>query len=257
MNVNDFTSLHKLLEKEAEKRNDEVELILGGADPLQVAKDLDDDRAILLCALFAYGNANAIVKFLKKLDFSLLNSNEEDIHKKATEFYYRFQSREDVAQIFITLSRMEKGELKDTFLQGYLKEELVIDGVFEIIKKFSELNSYDSKGYRFLIGTLPKNSKPSSPYKRWMMFLRWMVRKDALDLGLWSEVSPSSLIIPLDTHTFNVSRKLGLLKRKTYDFKAAVELTEKLKEFSPEDPVKYDFALYRIGQEKLELLKPD
>jgi len=151
---------------------------------------------------------------------------------------------------------MEKDELKDTFLQGYLKEESVIDGVFEIIKKFGMLNSYDSKGYRFLIGSLPKNGKPVSPYKRWMMFLRWMVRKDALDLGLWSEVSPADLIIPLDTHTFNVSRKLGLLKRKTYDFKAAVELTEKLKEFSPEDPVKYDFALYRIGQEKVELLKP-
>jgi len=152
---------------------------------------------------------------------------------------------------------MEKGELKDTFLQGYLKEKSVIDGVFEIIKKIRKLNSYDSKGYRFLIGTLPKNNKPSSPYKRWMMFLRWMVRKDALDLGLWSEVSPADLIIPLDTHTFNVSRKLGLLKRKTYDWKAAVELTEKLKEFSAEDPVKYDFALYRIGQEKVELLKPD
>ncbi|HIP03332.1 MAG TPA: DUF2400 family protein, partial [Campylobacterales bacterium] len=144
--------LFELLEKEAQKRNDEVELILGGADPLQVAKDLDDDRTILLCALFAYGNANAIVKFLKKLDFSLLHSDEVNIKRKATEYYYRFQSREDVAQIFLTLSRMEKDELKDTFLQGYLKEESVIDGVFEIIKKFGMLNSYNSKGYRFLIG---------------------------------------------------------------------------------------------------------
>ena len=251
MNVNDFTSLHKLLEEEADKRNDEAELILGGADPLQIAKDLDDDRAILLCALFAYGNANAIVKFLRRLDFKLLNSDEESIREKATKYYYRFQSKEDVAQIFLTLRRMKKGELKDTFLQGYIREKSVIDGVFEVIKKFYMLNSYDSKGYRFLIGTLPKNGKPVSPYKRWMMFLRWMVRKDALDLGLWSEVSTSDLIIPLDTHTFNVSHKLGLLKRKTYDFKAAVELTNKLKEFSPDDPVKYDFALYRIGQEKI------
>ena len=241
--------LFELLEKEAQKRNDKAELILGKADPLQVAKDLDDDRAILLCALFAYGNTDAIVKFLRRLNFSLLNLNEKDIYKKATKFYYRFQSREDVTQIFITLSRVKRGELKDIFLQGYLKKRLVTDGVFEIIKRFHELNSYDSKGYRFLIGALPKNGKPSSPYKRWMMFLRWMVRKDKLDLGLWSEISPADLIIPLDTHTFNVSRKLGLLKRKTYDWKAAVELTEKLKEFSPNDPVKYDFALYRIGQE--------
>ena len=64
-------------------------------------------------------------------------------------------------------------------------------------------------------------------------------------------VKRSDLVIPLDTHTFQVGRELGLLKRKTYDWRAAVELTEALKRFSPEDPVKYDFALYRIGQERL------
>ncbi|MDX1296209.1 MAG: TIGR02757 family protein, partial [Sulfurimonadaceae bacterium] len=83
------------------------------------------------------------------------------------------------------------------------------------------------------------------------MFLRWMVREDSIDMGLWQGVRRSDLIIPLDTHTFHVSQKLGLLKRKSYDLQAAVELTEALRRFDPDDPVKYDFALYRMGQEKI------
>jgi uncharacterized protein (TIGR02757 family) len=82
------------------------------------------------------------------------------------------------------------------------------------------------------------------------MFLRWMVRSDHLDMGLWSKISKRDLIIPLDTHTFKISQKLGLLQRKSYDMKAALELTKSLKEFDAEDPIKYDFALYRIGQER-------
>ena len=84
-----------------------------------------------------------------------------------------------------------------------------------------------------------------------MMFLRWMIREDNIDMGLWSDAYISDLIIPLDTHTFKVSRKLGLLQRKTYDLQSAIELTQTLKKFDAKDPLKYDFALYRIGQEKI------
>jgi uncharacterized protein (TIGR02757 family) len=83
------------------------------------------------------------------------------------------------------------------------------------------------------------------------MFLRWMVRSDEIDLGLWSKIDKKDLLMPLDTHTFKVSQKLGLLKRKTYDMKAVLELTETLKGFDSLDPIKYDFALYRLGQEKI------
>ena len=82
------------------------------------------------------------------------------------------------------------------------------------------------------------------------MFLRWMVRKDEIDFGLWRKIETKNLIIPLDTHTFNISKKLGLLHRKTYDLESAILLTNKLKEFDPNDPVKYDFAIYRMGQNK-------
>jgi uncharacterized protein (TIGR02757 family) len=70
-------------------------------------------------------------------------------------------------------------------------------------------------------------------------------------MGLWKEVLTHDLIMPLDTHTFTISRKLGLLERSVCDMRAAIELTGNLKKFDPNDPLKYDFALYRIGQEKL------
>jgi uncharacterized protein (TIGR02757 family) len=70
-------------------------------------------------------------------------------------------------------------------------------------------------------------------------------------MGLWSKIDKKDLIIPLDTHTFQVSRRVGLLTRKSYDMRAALELTDRLRSFDPLDPIKYDFALYRLGQERL------
>ena len=81
------------------------------------------------------------------------------------------------------------------------------------------------------------------------MFLRWMVRRDkyGVDFGLWKNINPSWLFIPLDLHVGTTARKLGLLKRKTDDWKAVRELTSQLQIFDPEDPVKYDFALFGIS----------
>jgi uncharacterized protein (TIGR02757 family) len=89
----------------------------------------------------------------------------------------------------------------------------------------------------------------NSSAKRILMFLRWMVRKDkhGVDFGLWKSIDPSQLICPLDVHVGNVARKLGLLTRKSNDWKAAEELTLNLRRFDPSDPVKYDFALFGLG----------
>jgi uncharacterized protein (TIGR02757 family) len=85
--------------------------------------------------------------------------------------------------------------------------------------------------------------------KRLNMFLRWMVRKDnrGVDFGVWKRIDPSMLYIPLDLHSGNTARKLGLLTRKINDWKAVEELTALLREFDPQDPVKYDFALFGLG----------
>lgn len=96
------------------------------------------------------------------------------------------------------------------------------------------------------------NPEASSACKRLHLALKWLVRNDGIvDIGLWKNISPSELQIPLDVHVGNISRKLGLLERKQNDRKAVKELTSKLQSFNPEDPILYDFALFGIGESKL------
>ncbi len=241
--------VQQLLTKEAEKRDIKSEISLEKPDPLLVASKYKDEYISLICAMYAYGNAGLIVKFLSSLDFSLLDSNENNITKELSDKYYRFQSIRDTQEIFITLGKLKKKfSLEEIFLNGYKVKNDVMDGIYALIEAIYDINPYRSRGYEFLVGKIPKKN-PTSPYKRWHMYLRWMVRNDSLDLGLWSGVRSEDLLMPLDTHTFKIGQKLGLIKRKTYDFKSVMELTNSLKELDPKDPVKYDFALYRIGQE--------
>ena len=245
-------NIKKKLDIEVEKRNNISEVTEDNLDPILVAKRYKDPSISLICALFAYGNVKQIVKFLDSLDFSLLQKSDEEIKEALKNHYYRFQKSVDVIALFIALKRLnERTSLEVVFRKGYLKKRSVIDGVNSMIKAINEVYIHQSKGYTFLLSKVAIKTKGSGALKRWMMFIRWMVRKDNIDMGLWSNEYQSDLIIPLDTHTLNVSKKLGLLQRKTYDLQAAIELTETLKLFDKNDPIKYDFALYRIGQEKL------
>lgn len=252
-------NIKKLLNDEFSSRNKHFELSYDKPDPLLVASRYKDEYIILLCALFAYGKASMIVKFLDTLDFSLLDASDKKIDKELDSFYYRFQTNEDIKMVFKTFKKLKKSyNLNKLFLEGYSKNNSTLEGLDFIISKIHEVANYKSQGFTFLVSSPLKRDKEgnikeigNAPYKRWNMFLRWMVRSDELDLGLWSGIDKKDLILPLDTHTFNVSKKLGLLSRKTYDLKSAIEITNKLKEFDNNDPIKYDFALYRIGQEKI------
>ena len=247
-------NIKQLLDAEVEKRNCEGEVCEERLDPIMVAHKYKDPTVSLICALFAYGNVKQIVKFLNSLDFSLLQKNDDEIRDGLKNHYYRFQKSEDVAALFIALKRLnETTTLEQVFKSGYLKNRNTIEGINSLIKTLQDICPHSTMGYNFLISQVTLKTKGAGALKRWMMYLRWMVRCDNIDMGLWSGVDKSDLIIPLDTHTLNVSKKLGLLQRKSYDLEAAVELTYKLKEFDKNDPLKYDFALYRIGQEKLSL----
>jgi len=249
---NNLKAIKKRLDAEVLKRNDVDELHESRPDPIIPAKVYNDEYISLLCAMFGYGRADAIVKFLFSLDFSLLDADEESIKTSLQNHYYRFQTREDVQAIFIALSRLKKVDtLENLFYEGYKREHNVIDGINTLIASIESIYPYQSRGYRFLLGSVTTKTKGVGALKRWMMFLRWMVRHDNIDMGLWSKVDKQDLIIPLDTHTFNVSKRLGLLARKSYDLEAAIELTTYLKGFDATDPIKYDFALYRLGQERL------
>jgi len=249
-----LNDIYELLKKEAYLRNSAKELSFDKPDPLLVASKYKDEYIALICALFAYGNAKSIVRFLHTLDFSLLDKNDEKIETFLQGYYYRFQSTKDVIEFFKTIKLLkQKCSLESKFYEGYKHHNNVMDGLASLISLMYDMNPYRSRGYEFLLGKIP-TVKTNSPYKRWHMYLRWMVRKDNLDFGLWQSVDTKDLLVPLDTHTFHVSRRLGLIKRKSYDFKAVLELTQSLKQIDPHDPVKFDFALYRIGQEKYTLM---
>ena len=253
--------IKELLDNEVNQRNNNLELSYDKPDPLLVASRYKDEFIILLCALFAYGNARLIVKLLDTFDFSLLEKSDEIIDKELDSFYYRFQNAQDIKTVFKTFKRLkEKDSLNSIFVDAYKKDNSILEGIDALIQTIHNMANYKSQGFTFLISSPFKRDKQgiikelgNAPYKRWNMFLRWMVRDDNLDLGLWSGVDKKDLILPLDTHTFKVSQKLGLLDRNTYDLKSALLITQKLKEFDNLDPIKYDFSLYRIGQEKIDI----
>jgi len=245
-------NIKKRLDTEVLLRNNASEISQEKPDPLLIASRHNDEIIALVCALFAYGNAKLIVKFLQSLDFELLEQSDEVIIKSLSSYYYRFQNSQDIAQLFIALKRLKSvNSIENIFYEGYRKEENILEGLWHFIATLKSTSSYESRGYNFLVGSVPKKPQQAGTYKRYMMYLRWMVRKDSLDLGLWSKIDKKDLLMPLDTHTFQVSQRLGLLKRKSYDMKAVIELTQTLKSFDNLDPIKYDFALYRLGQEKL------
>ena len=251
--------LKELLDKEVNSRNKENELSIEKPDPLFIARKYKDEYIALACALFGYGKASLIIKFLDSLNFELLDENEDLIKKELQGYYYRFQNSDDLINFFIALKRLrEENSLNDLFYKAYKNEHSLLEGLDFLMNEIRKVNPYKSQGYNFLVGSGLKRDKENlikhignSTNKRWFMYLRWMIRNDELDMGLWKGVEKKDLIMPLDTHTFNVSKRLGLLKRKTYDLKSAIEVTNKLKQFDDNDPVKYDFAIYRLGQEKI------
>ena len=245
-------TIKERLDREVAKRNSLDELHLSRPDPIMPAREHKEEYSALICALFGYGRAESIIRFLYSLDLSLLESSEKEIEKALSDCYYRFQNGRDVVEIFRTLHRLKQEDsLEAIFYEGYRQEHSVLSGLNSLIGKMLKVNRYESRGYGFLVGKPVEKSRGNAAMKRWMMYLRWMVRRDHIDMGLWTKVDKKDLIMPLDTHTFNVSRKLALLDRKSCDLEAALELTETLRGFDRDDPIKYDFALYRIGQEKM------
>lgn len=249
-----MNDLQLLLDKHYKIRNTTFELSLDKPDPLFAVKKYLDSKYIseiaIICALLSYGNAKQILKTLLSIDFNIIDNRESILN---TNFpLYRFQSSDDVKNIFLCMNDIiNNGGIKNIFLNAYNKENNVISGINAMIESLRSRVELTS-GLDFLIGRKSIKTTASSPLKRWNMFLRWVVRKDNIDFGIWGDmVSPKHLILPLDTHTFRLSRQLGLLTRKSYDLQSALDVTNSLRKFDENDPIKYDFALYRIGQEKI------
>ncbi len=219
-------------------------------DPVQFIHKFHDKKdaeiAGFVASLLAYGSRK---QFIQKLNILLEIANNEPLNFVQNfedgligDFNYRFGKPNDFICIFNTLKELYNTSdgLEELFAHGYGQGKL-----FEVVTDYfyERANSSVGQGFYHMI----PNPKNGGAMKRMCMLLRWMVRKSPVDIGIWKFMKPSELYIPLDVHVGNVSRQMGLLTRNANDFKAVVELTENLKKFCPEDPIKYDFALFSYG----------
>lgn len=219
----------------------------------------DIEISAFISSVFAYGNVKQILKTLEILHEKMGESPLEFIlnyelklgKKLFADTKHRFYTSQDIIDLFMILSKIyqEYGSLKYLFLMYHFnQDENLKSSISFFSRNFLALKKGDlSPGLKFMVADPYKGSA----CKRMNMFLRWMIRKDELDFGLWEEIAPSKLVIPIDTHVEQICRKLKLTKRKTVSWKMAEEITENLKLFNAEDPVKYDFAICHIGMRGL------
>lgn len=165
------------------------------------------------------------------------NASEKEINKFA-KFVYRTMNSDDIKFLILSLQELYKNH--ESMEELFTGEKSVIKGLKLLREKI--ISYPHQKRSEKHIADISKNSAA----KRLNMFLRWMVRKcdKGIDFGIWTNIKPSDLIIPLDVHTAAAGRQMRLLTRKQNDLKSAIELTEAVREFDPFDPVKYDLALF-------------
>ena len=204
-----------------------------------------------IASLFAYGNRKI---FIKKLDeiFSKSEGNLLEFIKNGDfsslkDVEYRFSKEHDIIPIFEILSKLynESEGLEDLFAYSWTQACFDHQQFLQTVVDYFYSNAPKIVGQGFY--HMIPNPNNGGAMKRINMFLRWMVRKGPVDLGIWEFIKPKDLLIPLDVHVARVSRQMGLLERKSNDFKAVQELTNNLTKFCPEDPVKYDFAMFAFG----------
>ncbi len=221
--------------------------------PHQFSKTQDIEISSFWVAMLAWGQRGTIIKKGRELmrimdnsphDF-VLNCSEKDL-KSLMNFKHR------------TFNSTDSLYFVDFFKRFYQTFSSLEEAFLPLEGKFTEMRSSLSCFHQLFfdsdhapIRTRKHVATPdrNSACKRMNMFLRWMVRKDpkGIDFGIWKKIKPKDLICPCDVHVIRTARRLGLVKRKQNDWKMAIELTAKLKNFDPDDPVKYDFALFGLS----------
>lgn len=223
-------------------------------DPLAVVRQYADpaDREVagLVCSSLALGRVEAIVRACSRVlsvfhrpRSDLLRSSEAELGDALDGFVYRFFSRVEIVSLLLGLKRTleECGSLEACFLERYrLQDDTTIPALSRFVREVSRR----AEGRH---GMLLSDPAKGGAAKRLHLFLRWMVRCDAVDPGGWSGVAPSHLIYPMDTHMLRAARLFGFTRRNTADLAASLEVTAAFRTIRPEDPVRYDFSLTRPG----------
>lgn len=236
------------------------------SDPLQFVhryrNPRDQEVAGLVAASLAYGKVSIVIRSVGRVletlgpspSWTLRRDDARAIRQRLEGVKHRLNDADDIALVLHLVAQQlrRSGSLESLFLEGYDDED---PSVASALTHFVETiyagqpEPLDPRiAERPSVRHMLSSPARGSACKRMMMYLRWMVRPaDGLDVGIWSQVSPDKLIMPLDTHTFRIGRYLGLVRRRTHDLKAAEEMTAALKQLDPDDPVRYDFALARLG----------
>ena len=247
--------LHSFLEERSERYN-RTSFI--ESDPISIphrfSKKEDIEIAAFLAATIAWGQRITIIKNATELmrrmddaphDFILCHTKKDLLQFK--NFRHRTFNYTDLEFFMKSLKNIytKHKSMEYAFLPSCLsrKRQEASAAILNFRKTFFSI-AHPSRTQKHV-----SNPEANSSAKRLNMFLRWMVRKDnkGVDFGIWKNLSPEDLMCPLDVHSGNVARKLGLLRRKQNDWQSVEELTSRLREFDPEDPVKYDFALFGLG----------
>jgi uncharacterized protein (TIGR02757 family) len=229
-------------------------------DPLEFLYGYDDiqDREIvgLIAASLAYGKVAQILKsvgmVLEKMGASpfayLQSTHSARISKDFQSFVHRFAKGPQLSAFLTGMRQVirDYGSLHTCFMNGFSGTD---ETVLPALARFSEtiIQGSNGKSSSCSPGHLMPCPEKGSACKRLHLFLRWMVRKDAVDPGGWEDIPCSALIVPLDTHMFRIGKAIGLTDRNQADALAAREISAGFKQWSPNDPVKYDFALTRFG----------
>lgn len=225
------------------------------SDPIQIPHQFslkeDIEIAGFLSSIIAWGNRKMIINNSKKM-MNLMGNSPYDFVMSHQD--YQLEKLENFVH------RTFNGGDFTTFIKALQNIYTNHNGLESVFLKNQEANSmqrsiHEFKKIFFEIEHLQRTQKHisdplnNSAAKRINMFLRWMVRQDkkGVDFGIWKTISPSTLSCPLDVHSGNVARKLGILTRKQNDAKALAELDLQLRQLDPNDPVKYDFALFGLG----------
>ena len=223
--------------------------------PHTFTKKEDIEISGLLAATIAWGQRKTIInnaqKMIELMDFSpyefVLNHEESDL-KRFDEFKHRTFNGEDLKYFVKALNHIYTTHdgLEKAFADGVSVGSVNCLGAIENFRNlFFEVAELENNRTQKHVSSPMKGSAS----KRLVMFLRWMVRQDncGVDFGIWKSISPSILSCPLDVHSGNVARKLGILKRTQNDWKAVAEMDVFLRKMDKQDPAKYDFALFGLG----------
>lgn len=229
-------------------------------DPISIphlfSKREDVEIMAFMASILAWGQRVTILNKCKSLiqlfeeePFRFISEASDAELKQLERFKHRTFNAEDLLYFvrFLRFVYQSRGSLENAFFNGLEgKENKVELALNQFRESFISHSGFPSRTGKHISAPSKK-----SACKRLNMFLRWMVRKDKMgvDFGIWNMVSPSELICPCDLHVDRVARKLGLIQRPQTDWLTAIELTENLRIFDPNDPVKYDLALFGLGVE--------